>query len=265
MRKISLVALAACGAALALGIGGPARAQQTPTPPVLDVGGPGLTQNPAAVSDSPIPVTATTPDPALVIPAPPNMTVQVEMDLHDDDLLGVFKSLLRGVGQAAGSARSATEAKPPSAKTPQDADIAAILNNADLSDVLKDVTHIHFVLYQSPAPPAGAAARRAVKPGVFAAGPTLPADPTAFYETAFSAEGGRRIIYVNDDPLHVLMTTFGKGHGFAFLVQSPGSVGVLRADGYPDLSKLAALATSVGTTYGKSVMDDAMKPDAPKK
>jgi len=263
MRKTALTALAACGAALALGANGPARAQQTHAapPPVIVAPGLGTASATTPVTD---PTTPAAPEQNLAIPAPGGLALQVEMDLHDDDLLGVFKSLLRGVGQAAGSAQDSAPSRPASKNAPSDADIRAILSNADLSDVFKDVTHVHFALYGPPPPPAGAAARRAVKPGVSAAALTLPADPTAFYETSFASEGGHRIIYVNSDPVHVLMTTFGKGHGFAFLVQSPDSVGILRADGYPDLSKLAALATSIGTAAGKTVMDGIDKPDTPK-
>lgn len=256
MRKTALIALTVCVATLALAAIAPLHAQEAaPAPP------------PAAVAPAATPPPAPAPDQPLAIPAPPGMTIQVEMDLHDDDLLGVFKSLLKGVGQAADSAKSAAEDKPASAKTPQDADIAAILSNADLSDVLKDVTHIRFILYGPPTPPAGAAARPAIKPHLPTAGETASGDLTPFYENAFATEGGHRVIFVNSAPVHILMTSFGKGHGFAFLVQSPDSVGVLRADGYPDLSKLAALATSIGAAAGKSVMGDMGdrdKPDAPK-
>lgn len=259
MRKTALTALAACGAALALGANGPARAQQTHAAPPPVIVAPGLGTAPATtpVTD---PTTPAAPEQNLAIPAPGGLALQVEMDLHDDDLLGVFKSLLRGVGQAAGSAQDSAPSRPASKNAPSDADIRAILSNADLSDVFKDVTHIHFVLYGPPAARArpGAAARAP------APAPNLPADPTALYENAFASEGGRRIIFVNSDPVHVIMTTFGKGHGFAFTVQSPDSVGVLRADGYPDLSKLAALATSIGAAAGKTVMDGRDKPDAPK-
>jgi len=253
MRQTALISLAVCGAAFALGTASPVRAQETPsTPP------------PAAVAPAPMPTPASMPEQPLVIPAPSGLTLQVEMDLHDDDLLGVFKSLLRGVGQAANSAQSAANAKPASAKTARDTDIAAILSNADLSDVLKDVTHIHFALYGPPTARTMGVVKPSVKAGAAVPAPNMSADSTAFYETAFASEGGRRVIFVNSEPVHVLMTSFGKGRGFAFLVQSPGSVGVLRADGYPDLSKLAALATSIGTTVGKTVMDEAMKPDTPK-
>ncbi len=258
MRHTALIALAACGAAFAFSPATPARAQEAPSAPPAVL---------APLPAPPVTTTAAPPDQPLAIPAPPGLTVQVEMDLHDDDLLGVFKSLLRGVSQAAEGAKNATESKPAAGRTARDADIAAILSNADLSDVLKDVTHIHFVLYGPPAAPASPA-RAAGKPGgaprAVAPLPSLPADPTALYENAFASEGGRRIIFVNSDPIHVVMTTFGKGRGFAFTVHSPDSVGVLRANGYPDLSKLAALATSVGAVAGKSVLDEATKPGAPK-
>jgi hypothetical protein len=199
-------------------------------------------------------------DQPLVIPVPPNSTVQVEVDLRDDDLLGVFKSLLRGVGQAANSGPTAAGLTS-TAKPTSDAQIAAILSNVDLSDVLKDVTHVHFVMFQLPggaAPalvPAPDGAK--VKPAVATNAPPALPDQTAFYETAFATEGGHRIIYANNDPIHLLMTSFGHAHGFAFVVQAPGGLAVLRADGYPDLSKLAALATSVGAAFGKAAITGA--------
>ena len=209
-------------------------------------------QSPTTTAIAPVP---NVPDLPLAIPMPPGMTVQTEIDLHDDDLLGVFKSLLRGVGQAANTLPQSTP-RPQAVGTekgPTDAQIAAILSNADLSDVFKDVTHIHFIMLTPTAP----STPMTVKPGKAAmmAGPPAQPDQTSFYETAFSAEGGHRIIYSNFDPVHVLMTSFGHAHGFAFMVQAPGTIAVLRADGYPDLSKLSALATSVGAAAGKAALN----------
>ncbi len=218
----------------------PSQAQQATLPPAAPA---------ATAAQAPVP------DLPLAIPSPPGTTVAVEVDLHDDDLLGVFKSLLRGVGQAANTVPLST--RPPSiaSRGPSDAQIAAILSNADLSDVFKDVTHIHFVVLTTPTPDVAPVPRaKAAKAPIVPAAPPLP-DQTAFYETAFGAEGGHRIIYVNNDPVHVLMTSFGHARGFAFMAQAPGTLVILRADGYPDLSKLAALATSVGAAAGKAALN----------
>jgi hypothetical protein len=231
--------------ALLAGVTLPAHAQTAtgPTP---------APQAPAVATTAQAPI----PDQPLVIPMPSGATVQVEVELHDDDLLGVFKSLLRGVGQAANAVTPAmtTPAAPAGAtKTVSDAQMAAILSNADLSDVFKDVTHIHFILLTVPGgdDPAPAAPGKAHPP----VPPTYP-DQTSFYETAFATEGGHRIIFSNFDPVHIVMTSFGHAHGFAFMVQAPGSIAIFRADGYPDLSKLSALAASIGAAVGKSALTD---------
>ena len=235
MRVPKKLIVLLCGAAAFCGTALPSTAQAVvpPTPP------------PAA-------------DTPLVIPSPPGATLQMEMDLSDDDLLGVFKSLLKGVGDAANNVPSV----PLTAQSPQkgvtDAQIAAVLSNADLSDVFKGVTHLHFEMLQFPAaapPPVPVAPGHAkMKANVMPQMPDTP-DQTSFYETAFATEGGHRIIYSNYPPIHLLMTSFGHAHGFALMVQSPGSIAVFRSDGYPDLSKLSALATSIGAVVGKAAVN----------
>ena len=217
--------------------------------------GTALSSNAQAVAPPAPPPAADVP---LVIPSPPGATLQMEMDLSDDDLLGVFKSLLKGVGDAANNVPSVPLTAPSSEKGVTDAQIASVLSNADLSDVFKGVTHLHFEMLQFPAPtppPTPMAPGHAkTKPDAMPQMPDTP-DQTSFYKTAFATEGGHRIIYANYAPIHLVMTSFGHARGFALMVQSPGSIAVFRSDGYPDLSKLSALATSIGAVVGKAAVN----------
>ena len=228
----------------------PAHAQQAPSP------APPLSGAAGAAFDS-----------ALPIATPPGGTVQVELDLHDDDLLGVYKSFLHGFSQGASTSSPAPAAGV--SRSDMASQITAALSSADLADVLKDVTHIHFVLIQLPgalgAPavaPTSAARRAPLKPQVtLLAATSRPAPPTPApsapdltpqYETAFAREGGHRIVYTNIDPVHLVMVSFGHAHGFALVAQVPGYLAALRSDGYPDLSKVSALATQIAATVGRA-------------
>lgn len=198
-------------------------------------------------------------DSPLVIPMPAGATVQVEMNLSDDDLLGVFKSLLRGVSEGANAVPIATKtSSPPGSGTDTGAQVAQIISNADLSDIFRDVTHLRFILLQTgPATPT-VTMMTPQTPGKHtithaAPPPSLP-DQTGFYETAFAGEGGHRLIYTNFDPIHVLMTSFGHARGWAMMAQYPGGIAIMRADGYPDLSKLSSLATQIGAVAAKDQM-----------
>lgn len=205
-------------------------------------------------------------DDTLAIMAPPNSTVQVDMDVRDDDLLGVFKSMLKGVSEG-GQSVALNGVTPPAPARPGHPmeigpQVAGILSRADLGDILKDVTHVRFLVYQLK-PSASAAPARAVtgkKPLAFDLPPAA-ADLTSQYETAFAAEGGHRILYVNADPVHVVMTSFGHAHGSALVVQAPGTLAILRVNGYPDLSKLSALATQVGALAAQAATASKPTPD----
>lgn len=218
-----------------------------------------------AAAPAPAPVTAPADD-ALTITAPPNSTVQVDMDVRDDDLLGVFKSMLKGVsdgGQAAVAAQTPASASArPGSYADMGRQVAGMVSRADLGDILKDVTHIRFLVYQlTPAAPAVPVHKTAgAKPTPMTMPPASP-DLTAPYETAFAAEGGHRILYVNADPVHVVMTSFGHAHGSALVVQGPGTLAVLRVNGYPDLSKLSALATQIGTVAAQAATANKPTPD----
>lgn len=252
-RLATLLALAACTPLSA-------RAQ-TPAPAPLAPAPAAISLAPAAISPASAPAVSAVPlsvsDALLSIPMPAGATVQVEMDVHDDDLLGVYKSFLRGIGQAAQNMPIYSEPVRTASGTVQ---MATVLSNADLSDILKGTTHVHLLVMQVPgaSPFAPTITAKTLKGKLVKAppAPTTP-DQTAFYETAFGAEGGRRILYTNIDPLHLTMISFGHTRGYAFMVQVPGTIAVMRADGYPDLSKLSALVTQVGAAAAKAALDTA--------
>jgi len=235
---LNTAALLALASAVVL----PAHAQTAAPPPPLSL----------AVSVPPLSAAG-----PLAIPMPAGATVQVEMNLSDDDLLGVFKSLLRGVSERAGAIPNAAKTpSPPGSGTDTGAQVAQIIGTADLSDIFRDVAHIRFVLLKtggaSPSPllaaPHPPVKHKTVSPEL----PTFLPDQTAFFETAFAGEGGHRLVYSNFDPVHVLMTSFGHARGFALMTQYPGGIVVMRADGYPDLSKLSSLATQIGAAAAKA-------------
>ncbi len=238
----------------------PAQAQTTASPaaaPAPTTAFPAVmpAPTPAAVPVSaPVPLSVS--DALLPIPMPAGATVQVEMDVHDDDLLGVYKSFLRGIGQAAQTMPLYPEAAHTSVSNAQ---MSAIINSTDLSDVLKGTTHVHLLVMQVPgaSPFAAPMPVKTLKHKAAVRVPAALSDQTAFYETAFGAEGGHRILYTNVDPLHLTMVSFGHTRGYAVMVQVPGTIAVMRADGYPDLSKLSALVTQVSAAAAKAVLDSA--------
>ncbi len=234
LRTAAMFALAACAPL-------PAGAQMAATP----------TPRPMPAPMSVVPAGS-----PLAIPLPAGATVQVEMNLSDDDLLGVFKSLLRGVSEGANAVPDATKTSAPrGSRAETGAQVAQIISNADLSDIFRDVTHIRFILLQtgggSPAVTLTTPHMAGKHAGAPATPPALLPDQTLFYEAAFAGEGGHRLIYSNFDPIHVLMTSFGHARGFALMTQYPGGIVVMRADGYPDLSKLSSLATQIGALAAK--------------
>lgn len=256
-------AAALSGLVLTVGLGHAAHAQQTAAPSPAVMPAPTTATPAIALAPTPAapPVSAPVPlsvsDALLPIPMPAGATVQVEMDVHDDDLLGVYKSFLRGIGQAAQTMPLYPEATHTSVSNAQ---MSAIINSTDLSDMLKGTTHVHLLVMQVPGASPFAAAMPVKTLKHKAAAVRVPAalpDQTAFYETAFGAEGGHRILYTNVDPLHLTMVSFGHTRGYAVMVQVPGTIAVMRADGYPDLSKLSALVTQVSAAAAKAVLDSA--------
>ena len=207
------------------------------------LGGTLLTRPAAAQAPAPAAPPAEAP---LPIPTPPGAVVQVQMDIHDSDLLGVVKSALRGLASGAARAAGAGGAARPG--TAQ-----AIIAGADVDDIavstLKNITHVHFLTFQYP----GSVPQTSVPKAPAAAGAllsTLP-DQTAFYANAFAQEGGHPLFSSDQGGTRVLIDGFAPGHGFALAAQSPAGVAVLRADGYPDLAKIAALFAQIGAAAGR--------------
>lgn len=230
----------------------PALAQQAaPTDPAPII----ATTTPAIM-----PAAAPSPVSSLAIPLPPGAKVQMEIDASDDDLLGVVKSLLKGFnGQTLlPPVKGKSDAKPGGR-------FSAMLNDANLADVFKDVTRIHFVLVEMPPVKT---ALVAPKPGKAGAAKTLLPDPepdqTAFYEGTYRAEGGHRIVFSNSEDTHFLMVSFGHARGFALVIQSPGTLAVARADGYPNLEKLTALGMTLANSLGSDSSDDSTSDNPPK-
>ena len=193
---------------LGVALAAPASAQA----PVITLG-PGLTQTPPAA-----------PVHALPIPLPPGAAVQMEMDGQDADLLGMVKSLLAGAAtpKTAGGAAAGPDA---AGANP----FLSFLGDGQLTALLKDIHHLHVVSFK-PAPlPAGAA----------------PTDFLAFYETPLEAQGGHRLLYLSGGT-PVVTVGFDQPRGFAAVVQSPGSVFVMRADGYPDMTVVGNLLRTFG-------------------
>jgi hypothetical protein len=190
---------------------------------------------------------------SLAIPLPPGAKVQMEIDASDDDLLGVVKSLLKGFNGKTllPPIKAKSDGKPGSR-------FSDMLSDANLADVFKDVTRIHFILVEMPPVMA--------KAGKVSAAKALSPEPdqTAFYESTYRAEGGHRIVFSNSEDTHFLMVSFGHAHGFALVVQSPGTLAVARADGYPNLEKLTALGMTLANSFD-SDSDNAPTPDSPPK
>ena len=231
----------------------PALAQQTAVPVATAV---------APQSAPPGGVPAPPPDTALAIPAPPGARLRVEMDARDADILGVFKSLLQGLSE--GTVGAVKALKPADAAKLNDE-----MSSANLADILKNVTHIHFELLEL----SGSTASLPYVPGkrsltvsyairtlsTTKIAPAAPDNEVPFYETAFNNEGGHRILFTDFDEFHVLMTGFDEPHGYALVVDLPGMVAVLRSDGYPDLEKLSALGPIIADAFKTGMSMPGMK------
>jgi len=178
---------------------------------------------------APVCAQAPAPAPALPIPLPPGAAVQMELDSRDGDLLGMVKGLLAGAattpGSTTGSAAASASPAAPGANP-----FVSLLSDGQLTALLKDIHHLHVLSFKPAPTPAGAAA---------------PADFLAFYETPFEAQGGHRMLYLSEQK--VVAVGFDQPRGFALAaVQSLGSVIVVRADGYPDMTVLGGLLRTFG-------------------
>ncbi len=193
----------------------------------------------------------------LSIPVPPGGRLRVEMDARSEDILGVMKSFLKGIGETNRLINTADPARPVKPNP-----IADALAGGDLADILKDVNHVHFVVYEMPGakplmstpPPVQikplgkkGKALMAAPPVVMV--PALPPVPTfdsnAFYETAFNAEGAHRLLFTDADEYKLVMVGFPNRQGYAYAVSGGGYVIVSRSDGYPNLEALTAFLSRI--------------------
>ncbi len=229
----------------------PASAQQAAAPPITSL--PTVTA-PTAMETAP-----------LVIPPPPGGKLRVEMDARSEDLLGMMKSFLKGIGET-GQPVFLTSDRAASPPNP----VAEAIANGDLAAMLKDVNHVHIAVYEvaGAAGPSPVMLITPVQPGLkkslvtVPAAPVTPAAPAfdsnSFYETAFAAEGAHRLLYTDADEFKLVMVGFPDRRGFAFAASGGGYVFVERSDGYPDLEVLTAFISHVTTAVVNSQMGKKM-------
>ena len=224
---------------------------------------------PVSVSPPPVPPPETA---ALAIVAPPGARLRFEMDARSEDLLGLVKSFLKGIGETKGTAAARANAAPPAGPVPPVNPIEEALENGNLADILKDVNHLHFVVWELPPPPSAPTPSTAAKPltkvAASAAPPPTPSpafDTNAFYEGAFQAEGAHRVLYTDADEFKLVMVGFPDHHGYAFVASDlpasgGGYIAAARADGYPNMEALTAFISHVTsavmkTKTGKQMID----------
>ncbi len=231
---------------------------------------PASAQQSAVPMSAPAPaLTAPTETAPLVIPPPPGGKLRVEMDARSEDLLGMMKSFLKGIGETGQPV--AVLGRPASPPNP----VAEAIANGDLAAMLKDVNHVHIAVYEIPgaAGPSPVMMITPVQPGLkksLVAGPVVPPvpvvptfDSNSFYESAFAAEGAHRLLYTDADAFKLVMVGFPDRRGFAFAASGGGYVFVERSDGYPDLEVLTAFISHVTTAVvnsqmGKKMMNSAV-------
>jgi len=192
----------------------------------------------------------------------------------------LVKSFLKGIGEANSTDRmTATAVRPAAPVTPANP-IEEALENGKLADILKDVNHLHFAVWELPPPPSVPTPNGQVKPQTKASAPTPDAappttapalDPSSFYEGAFQAEGAHRILYTDADQYKLIMVGFPDHHGFAFAASDlpaagSGYVAAARADGYPNMEALSAFISHMTsallkTKTGKQMMDVTLNGD----
>ncbi len=221
----------------------------------------------SAQQAAPTPMTPASALAPLIIPAPPGGKLRVEMDARSEDLLGMVKSFLKGIGET-GSPTVLLPGQTTAIVAAQNP-IAQAIASGDLAAMLKDVNHVHVVVYEVAAPASPRMAATLGNPAVpksplsapvFAAPlPAVPAfDSNSFYETAFASEGAHRILYADADAYKLVMIGFPNRQGFAFAASGGGYVVVERSDGYPDLEVLTAFISHVTTAVATSQMGKKM-------
>ena len=238
---------------------------------------------PAARAQQPAPAAVLVPSAshpetaALAIPSPPGARLRFEMDARSEDLLGLVKSFLKGIGETKGIDAARANAAAPAGPVRPVNPIEEALENGNLADILKDVNHLHFVVWELPPPPSAPTPTTPAKPlpktltkpvalAVPAATPSVPTlDTNAFYEGAFQAEGAHRVLYTDVDEFKLVMVGFPDRHGYAFVASDlpasgGGYIAAARADGYPNMEALTAFISHVTsavmqTKTGKQMMD----------
>ena len=217
---------------------------------------PASAQQAAAPTAAPAPLSApAAPLAPLVIPPPPGGKLRVEMDARSEDLLGLVKSFLKGIGET-GQPPAATPGRALSPPNP----VAEAIANGDLATMLRDVNHVHLAVYE-------VAGSKSSLPAIFGkpglkkplvatpAASVVPAfDSNSFYESAFAVEGAHRLLFTDADEYKLVMVGFPEKRGFAFAASGGGYVVIERSDGYPDLEVLTAFISHVTTAVVNSQM-----------
>lgn len=215
----------------------------------------------------------------LLVPTPPGGTLRFEMNASSEDLLGLMKSFLKGIGETRPLDPTRNPNDPGYTRVPRPNNpIEQALTDGNLADILKDVNHVHFLVWELPAPPAPPvvqAARPHVKGAKFVPAPPPPPAPVvskfdanSFYEGAFGAEGAHRILFTDVDDFKLVMVGFPNRQGFAFAASGGGYVAAARSDGYPDLEALTAFVSRVTsavaqTQTGKKILHDTVNDNTP--
>ena len=187
---------------------------------------------------------------SLPIALPLGVKIEFEVDGGQDDVLGMVKAFVGGLEEA-NAPRSGARPAPNSWQQ--------MLGDKQFSAILKDVRHLHLVVYQLPntqssipTPEIGDMSGMTMEGGVTLARPTRRAPDASFDAIAFHAKpllaaGGRRNLQANVGNTRVQMFDFapasstGSPRGFGLIAQSSSRIIVARSHGYPDVAALGRL------------------------
>ena len=176
---------------------------------------------------------------AMPIPIPPDVKVTMEVDARQEDLLGLVKSLLKGMSAGGAQIGPLNEnVGPPPAS--REEFLAQLLTGGRLEAILKNVNHVHFIMMT----------------------PSLgkPVGLRELYEEPLLAKGGHRIAWMDFDSNQLLVVGFDGPKGFEVAIQANGQLLVIRSDGFPDLEALAPLLKAL--MLGRPEKRDAAPPMA---
>jgi hypothetical protein len=169
----------------------------------------------------------------LSISLPSNARLRLDVDARDEDILGVVKSLLRGLNGSTlkgilppAQANNSDATGKQQAGTVDIGKVAALqlLSDTELHTLLENVNHLRVVVFETPRTSRYSGARR------------KPQDSSiiSYYENAYlTREGGRRLVRADFDEVQMFTVGF-PNRGFGVVIQSPGMGIVIRSDGYPD-------------------------------